>query len=51
MAQSLLHIGVQNLDAAALQECQASLKLVGKMPDTDARFERFKKLRMRAFGV
>lgn len=51
MAQSLLHIGVQNLDAAALQECQASLKLVGKMPDTDSRFERFKKLRTRAFGV
>jgi hypothetical protein len=42
---------VQNLDAAALQECQDSLKLVGKMPDTDSRFERYKKLRTRAFGL
>ncbi|HEY0288410.1 MAG TPA: tetratricopeptide repeat protein, partial [Pseudomonas sp.] len=51
MAQSLLHIGVQNLDAAALQECQSSLKLVGKMPNTDSRYERYQKLQSRAFGV
>ncbi|WP_268800252.1 tetratricopeptide repeat-containing response regulator [Pseudomonas huanghezhanensis] len=51
MAQSLLHIGVQNLDAAALQECQSSLKMVGKMPETDARYERYQKLRNKAFGV
>jgi CheY-like chemotaxis protein/Flp pilus assembly protein TadD len=51
MAQSLLHIGVDNLDAAALEECQASLKLVGKMPESDTRYERYQKLRNRAFGV
>ena len=51
MAQSLLHIGVQNLDAAALLECQASLKEVGQMPDTDARYSRYQKLRSKAFGV
>lgn len=50
MAQSLLHMGVQNLDAASLAECQNSLKMVGKMPETDPRFERFQKLRLRAFG-
>jgi Flp pilus assembly protein TadD len=50
MAQSLLHMGVKNLDAASLAECQNSLKLVGKMPETDPRFERFQKLRIRAFG-
>lgn len=50
MAQSLLHLGVQHLDANALQECQASLKMVGKMPDTDPRYERYQKLQSRAFG-
>ncbi len=50
MAQSLLHMGVHNLDAASLAECKNSLKMVGKMPESDARFERFQKLRLRAFG-
>lgn len=51
MAQSLLHVGVQNLDNASLQECQNSLKLVGMMPDTDARYDRYQKLRNKAFGA
>jgi hypothetical protein len=43
-------MGVQNLDAAALGECQSSLKMVGKMPATDPRHDRFQKLRSKAFG-
>ncbi|TDV63342.1 tetratricopeptide repeat-containing response regulator [Pseudomonas sp. LP_7_YM] len=50
MAQSLLHVGVQNLDNASLQECRNSLKMVGMMPDTDARYDRYQKLRNKAFG-
>jgi CheY-like chemotaxis protein/Tfp pilus assembly protein PilF len=50
MAQSLLHVGVQNLDALALQECQNTLAMVGKMPDTDSRYDRYQKLRKKAFG-
>ncbi len=50
LAQSLLHFGAQKLDPIALQECQASLKMVGRMPDSDPRYERYQKLRSRAFG-
>ncbi|MNE06060.1 hypothetical protein D3C80_986380 [compost metagenome] len=50
LAQSLLHFGPQKLDENALQECRASLKTVGKMPDSDPRYERYQKLRSRAFG-
>ncbi len=51
MAQSLLHLKVENLSAEQLAECQACLKMVGKMPDSDARFERFQKLQSKAFGA
>ncbi|MFS2159062.1 response regulator [Pseudomonas sp. Pseusp122] len=51
MAQSLLHLKVENLNPQQLAECQACLKMVGKMPDTDARFERFQKLQSKAFAT
>ena len=50
MAQSLLHPG-QNLGQAGLEECRASLKMVGMIPDSDSRYERYQKLRERAFGA
>ena len=50
MAQSLLHGADANPDAALLEECRACLKLVGMMPDTDARYPRYQKLRSKAFG-
>jgi DNA-binding response OmpR family regulator/Tfp pilus assembly protein PilF len=50
MAQSLLHPG-QNLGEAGLEECRASLKSVGKIPDSDPRFERYRKLKEKAFGA
>ncbi|MCF5647210.1 response regulator, partial [Pseudomonas syringae] len=50
MAQSLLHPG-QSLGQAGLDECRASLTMVGKIPDSDPRFERYQKLRERAFGA
>ncbi|BAP44131.1 response regulator [Pseudomonas sp. 21LCFQ010] len=50
LAQSLLHPG-QSLSAEALQECRASLTMVGKMPETDARYPRYQKLKERAFGA
>ncbi|NAT08314.1 response regulator, partial [Pseudomonas syringae pv. actinidiae] len=50
MVQSLLHPG-QNLGQAAIDECRASLTTLGKIPDSDARYERYQKLRERAFGA
>lgn len=49
LAQSLLHPG-QNLGPEAAQECRACLTMVGKMPDGDPRFDRYQKLKERAFG-
>jgi DNA-binding response OmpR family regulator len=49
LAQSLLPGKGQATDVARLQECQACLRKVGKMPETDARYERFQKLQSRAF--
>ncbi|EPJ78621.1 MULTISPECIES: tetratricopeptide repeat-containing response regulator [Pseudomonas] len=50
MAQSLLHGTDTSVESELLQECRACLKLVGMMPDTDARFARYQKLRSKAFG-
>jgi Flp pilus assembly protein TadD len=50
MAQSLLHGIDASRDQALLEECQACLKTVGMMPDTDARYPRYQKLRSKAFG-
>ena len=50
MAQSLLHQGVKNLSDVSLEECQASLRMVGKMPESDSRYERYQKLRLKAFA-
>ncbi|MBX8499710.1 tetratricopeptide repeat-containing response regulator [Pseudomonas lijiangensis] len=50
MAQSLLHPG-QNLGEAGREECRATLKMVGKMPDSDPRYDRYQKLKERAFGA
>ena len=49
-AQALLVIAQKGGDAAVLEECRACLKMVGKMPDSDPRYERYQKLRTRAFG-
>lgn len=51
LAQSLLHTKSAQPDAGNLQECQACLKMVGNMPDSDPRYERFQKLQSRAFGA
>ncbi|MEF9672162.1 tetratricopeptide repeat-containing response regulator [Pseudomonas sp. MWU13-2100] len=49
-AQALLVIAQKSGDAAVLEECRGCLKMVGKMPDSDPRHERYQKLRTRAFG-
>jgi hypothetical protein len=33
-----------------LEECRACLKQVGMMPDTDARYPRYQKLKIKAFS-
>lgn len=50
MAQSLLHGTDTSVESELLQECRDCLKLVGMMPDSDARFARYQKLRSKAFG-
>ena len=50
MAQSLLHGTDTSVPSAELEECRACLKMVGLMPDTDARFARYQKLKSKAFG-
>ncbi len=51
LAQSLLPAKGVAADAAKLEECRACLKMVGKMPDSDPRYERFQKMQIRAFGA
>lgn len=51
LAQALLHSLASAPDAAKLEECRTCLKMVGKMPSTDPRFERFQKLQSKAFGA
>lgn len=51
MAQSLLHVKSVSADATGLEECRACLKMIGMMPDTDPRYERYQKLQGRAFGA
>lgn len=50
MAQSLLHGADASLDSALLEECRTCLKMVGMMPESDARYPRYQKLRSKAFG-
>ena len=50
MAQSLLHGTDTSVPSAELEECRACLKMVGLMPDTDARHARYQKLKSKAFG-
>ncbi|APC18010.1 hypothetical protein BLL42_20615 [Pseudomonas frederiksbergensis] len=50
MAQSLLHGTDASLDSALLEECRTCLKMVGMMPESDARYPRYQKLRSKAFG-
>ena len=47
---STAFVAVGPVESELLQECRACLKLVGMMPDTDARFARYQKLRSKAFG-
>ncbi|MDB6142319.1 MAG: response regulator/TPR protein [Pseudomonas sp.] len=51
MAQSLLHVRGVAPDAAGLEECRASLKSIGMIPETDPRYERYQKLQSKAFGA
>ena len=51
LAQGLLHAKGVPITGAGLEECRACLRTVGHMPESDARFERFQKLRSRAFGA
>ncbi|TVT84108.1 tetratricopeptide repeat-containing response regulator [Pseudomonas sp. H3(2019)] len=50
MAQSLLHGADASLDSALVEECRTCLKMVGMMPESDARYPRYQKLRSKAFG-
>jgi CheY-like chemotaxis protein/cytochrome c-type biogenesis protein CcmH/NrfG len=49
-AQSLLRVGGSQAEAALLEECRNCLNAVQMMPSTDPRFERYQKLREKAFG-
>jgi len=51
MAQSLLPAKGVTPEATQLEECRACLKMIGKMPDTDPRYDRYQKLQSRAFGA
>jgi tetratricopeptide (TPR) repeat protein len=51
MAQSLLHGADITVTSVELEECRACLKMVGMMPDTDARYARYQKLKIKAFGA
>jgi predicted Zn-dependent protease len=51
LAQALLPGKGEAQDLTKLKECQDCLRMVGKMPHTDPRFERFQKLQIRAFGA
>lgn len=50
MVQSLLHPG-QDLGQAGIDECRASLTMLGKIPESDPRYERYHKLKERAFSA
>ncbi len=50
MAQSLLHGTDTSMPSAEIEECRVCLKMVGLMPDTDARYPRYQKLKIKAFG-
>jgi CheY-like chemotaxis protein/cytochrome c-type biogenesis protein CcmH/NrfG len=51
LAQALLYVKGAPPSAAGLEECRVCLEMIGLMPDTDPRFERYKKLQVRAFGA
>ncbi|MCX2901589.1 tetratricopeptide repeat-containing response regulator [Pseudomonas mandelii] len=51
MAQSLLHGTDTSVPSVELVECQTCLKMVGLMPDSDPRFPRYQKLKIKAFGA
>jgi len=51
MVQSLLYVKGAPPDATGLEECRVCLKMIGMMPDTDPRYERYRKLQTRAFGA
>ncbi|MDE1166698.1 MAG: response regulator [Pseudomonas sp.] len=51
LAQALLQVKGAPPSAAALEECRGCLRMVGKMPNTDARHERYQKLQIRAYGA
>jgi CheY-like chemotaxis protein/cytochrome c-type biogenesis protein CcmH/NrfG len=50
LAQSLLHGTDTSVPSAELEECRTCLKMVGLMPDSDARYPRYQKLKSKAFG-
>jgi Flp pilus assembly protein TadD len=50
LAQALLHGTDTAVASAELEECRTCLKMVGLMPDSDARYPRYQKLKSKAFG-
>ena len=50
-AQALLRIGGETPPEAIMQECRACLTCVAGIPDSDSRYDRYRKLHIRAFGA
>ncbi len=48
--QALLRLAGNTPTAAVLEECRACLSRVAGIPESDARYERYRKLHIRAFG-
>lgn len=51
LVQALLYVKGVPPDSAGLEECRVCLKMIGMMPDTDPRHDRYQKLRTKAFGA
>ncbi|MGV8921330.1 MAG: response regulator [Pseudomonas sp.] len=50
LVQSLLHGAGAELPPAVFDECRTGLNMIGKMPDTDPRYPRYQKLRIKVLG-
>jgi len=50
-AQALLRIGGETPPEAIMDECRACLTCVAGIPESDSRYDRYRKLHIRAFGA
>ncbi|MBM3112521.1 response regulator [Pseudomonas arcuscaelestis] len=50
-AQALLRIGGETPPPAIMEECRACLTCVAGIPESDSRYDRYRKLHIRAFGA